>query len=97
MHHVASFEPERAASCFDSDIQLHKTPFDHPSSPNAVVSSITGIVHSFVHLSVQEISALPTFYFAQLIHASIALAKLYFVAQAVPEVSRDLALNTSYL
>ncbi len=87
MQHVANLEPGKSTSRSRGKIQS-QAPSAQASSLSVALTSTLGIMDAFLKLDVGEIRTLPTFYFAQIAHASVSLIKMYFVAKEDLELGK---------
>ena len=89
MQHVAWLEPGKPPPRSRGKNQSQTSPSAQASSLNVGLTSSLGILDTFLKFNVSEIRTLPTFFFAQIAHASVSLIKMYFVSRADLEFSKQ--------
>ena len=90
MQHVSSIEPAKQPQRSRGRYQPHQPQGNAPAQGDSISVAMTssiGILDTFSKFSIEEVRALPTFYFAQIAHASVSLIKMYYVARADVELS----------
>ena len=88
MQHVSSLEPAKQPQRSRSRNQSQGNAPAQGGSMSVAMTSSVGILDTFLKFSIREVRTLPTFYFAQIAHASVSLIKMYYVARADVELSK---------
>ena len=89
MQHVASLEPGKPPQRARGKNQSQPSASARTGSSDTAMASALGILETFLRFTVQEMRTLPTFFFAQIAHASLSLIKMYFVGQADATISKE--------
>jgi hypothetical protein len=87
MQHETGPEPPKTSRGRGKN-QSQASPSTQTAPPNTGFTAILGILDTFLSFTVKEIRTLPSFQFAQIAHASLALMKMFFVAKSDSEFSK---------